>query len=51
MKKKKKKKRLETSFYTRVPKIITRWCTVPEIWSATEGQTQMDGRMDGKSDI
>ena len=39
-KKKKKKKHLEiSSFYTFVPKIMTRWCTVPEIWCATDRQT------------
>ena len=38
--KKKKKKHLEiSSFYTFVPKIMTRWCTVPEIWCATDRQT------------
>ena len=38
---KKKKKSLEIlSFYTCVPKIMIRWCTVPEIWCV------MDGRMD-----
>ena len=40
---KKLKKTLEiSSFYTCVPKIMIRWCTVPEIWCATGGQT--DGR-------
>ena len=40
---KKWKKSLEISrFYTCVPKIIIRWCTVPEIWCAREGGT--DGR-------
>ena len=34
-----------SSFYICVPKIMIRWCTVPEIWCVT------DGRMDGKSDI
>ena len=32
------------SFYTCVPKIMIRWCTVNEIWCAT------DGRTDGKND-
>ena len=32
-------------FYTWAPKIMIRWCTVPEIWCT------MDGRTDGKSDI
>ena len=36
----KKKKQLEiSSFYTWVPKIMIRWCTVPEIWCVTDGQT------------
>ena len=40
---KKWKKRLEiSSFYTCVPKILITWCTVPEIWCATDGWT--DGR-------
>ena len=32
-------------FYTCVPKIMIRWCTVPKIWCATDGRTdrQMDG--------
>ena len=33
---------LEISFYTCVPKIMISWCTVPEIWWATDGWT--DGR-------
>ena len=34
-----KKKRLEISpFYTRVPKIMIRWCRVPEIRWATDGR-------------
>ena len=41
-KKKKKKNHLELPFYTCVPKIIIRWCMVPEIWCATDGLT--DGR-------
>ena len=37
------KKHLEiSSFYICVPKITIRWCTVPEIWCATE--RRMDGR-------
>ena len=44
------KKSLEiSSYYTCVPKIMIRWCTVPEIWCATDRRTE--GRMDGKSDI
>ena len=38
-----------SSFYTCVPKIIIRWCTVPEIWCTTD--RQMDRWTDGKSDI
>ena len=35
----KKKKYLEIlSFYTIVPKIMIRWCTVPEIWCVTDGR-------------
>ena len=35
---KKWKKPLEIpSFYICAPKIMTRWCTVPEIWCATDG--------------
>ena len=38
---KKWKKYLEiSSFYTSVPKIMIRWCTVPEIWWATGGWTE-----------
>ena len=33
---KKWKKHLEISFYTRVPKIMIRWCTVSEIWCVTD---------------
>ena len=33
-----------SSFYTCVPKIMIRWCTVPEIWCG------MDGRMDRRMD-
>ena len=36
---KKWKKYLEISFYTCVPKIMIRWCTVPEIWCAIDRQT------------
>ena len=32
----KKKKSLEISFYIRVPKIMIRWCTFPEIWCVTD---------------
>ena len=28
-----------SSFYTCVPKIMIRWCTAPEIWCVTDGQT------------
>ena len=43
---KKIKKGLEvSSLYIWVPKIMIRWCTIPEIWCATYGQT--DGRTDG----
>ena len=38
---KKLEKHLEmSSFYTCVQKIMIRWCTVPEIWLATDGQTE-----------
>ena len=41
---KKWKNRLEiSSFYMCVPKIMIRWCMVPEIWCATDGRT--DGRI------
>ena len=33
------KKSLEISFYTCVPKITIRWCTVPEIWCVTDRRT------------
>ena len=33
---KKWKKCLEISFYTCVPQIMSRWCTVPKIWCATD---------------
>ena len=43
--KKIKKKPIEiSSFYTCVPKITIRWCTVPETWWVMDGQT------DGQSD-
>ena len=35
---KKWKKTLKISFYICVPKIMIRWCTVPEIWCATDGR-------------
>ena len=42
--KKNDKKTLEISlFYTCVPKIMIRWCTVPEIWHAMDRRT--DRRM------
>ena len=36
-------------FSTCVPKIMITWCTVPEIWCTTDGQTdrQTEGQMDG----
>ena len=38
---KKIKKHLEiSSFYTCVPKIMIRWCTVPEVWCAKDGGTE-----------
>ena len=38
---KKWKEHLEiSSFDTCVPKIIIRWCTVPEIWCVMDGQTE-----------
>ena len=47
---KKWKKQLEISlFYICAPKIVIRWCTVPEICCATDGRT--DGWTDWKSDI
>ena len=46
---KKWKKHLEIlSFYTCVPKIMIRWCIVPEIWCAADGQK--GGQMDGWTD-
>ena len=42
---KKMNKNLESSsFYTYVPKIMIRWCMVPEIWYAKDGWT--DGQID-----
>ena len=42
---KKWKKILEiSSFYTCVPKVMIRWCTISQIWCATDGQR--DGRAD-----
>ena len=42
-----KKNNLEiSSFYIGVPKIMTRWCTAPEIFCTTDGRT-MDGQMKG----
>ena len=39
--KKNEKKLLEaSSFYIRVPKIMIRWCTIPEKWCTTDGQTK-----------
>ena len=36
-----KKMNLEIpSFYTRVPKIMTRWCTVPKVWWVTGGRKE-----------
>ena len=44
---KKWKKRLEiSSFYTCISKIMIWWCKVPEIWCATDGQT--NGKRDTK---
>ena len=52
------KKHLEiSSFYTCVPKIMIRWCTVPETWCRMNGQKNgrtdkwTDGWTGGKSDI
>ena len=52
--KKKKKKKNEKnpaglSFYTCVPKIMIRWCMVPEMWGTMD--RQIDGQMEGKNDI
>ena len=38
-----------SSFYICVPKIMIKWCMVPEIWCATDGRT--DRQMDRNSDI
>ena len=53
-----KKKHLEIfiyplSFYMSVPKIMIRWCTVPEIWCTTDrwADRWANRRTDGKSDI
>ena len=47
--KKWRKKCLEIlSFYTYVPKVMIRWCTVPEIWCAADVLT--DGRTDGRTE-
>ena len=54
---KKWKKLLEISFYTCVPKIMIRWCIVPEISCAMDGQMdrwtdkRTDGRTNGQTDI
>lgn len=40
--KKKEKKRLEISFYTREPKVMIGWCATDR---------RMDEQMDGKSDM
>ena len=46
-KKNKDKECLEISwFYTFLPKIMIRWCTVSEIWCMTDEQT--DGLVDGQ---
>ena len=49
---KKWKKLLEISFYTCVPKIMIRWCIVPEISCAMDGQTDRwtDKRTDRRTD-
>ena len=45
----KKKKTLEmSSFYLCVPKIMIRWCMVPETWCTTD--ERIDGRTDGQKD-
>ena len=53
-----KKQHKISTFYTNVPKIMIRWCTLmyswPQIWCTTVGQTDrqtgrwMDGRMEGQ---
>ena len=46
---KNEKKCLEiSSFYTCVPTIMTRWCTIPEIWCETDRQTKTDRKGDIK---
>ena len=42
-----------SSFYTCVPKIMIRWCKVPEIWRMTDGKTnrQMDRQTQKKWNI
>ena len=45
----KMKKNLEISLYTRVPKFMITWCTVSEIWFATDGQ--MDRHLDGPKTV
>ena len=48
-----KKNRLDTSpFYTCISKIMIIWCTVPEIWCATDRQTnrRTDGQTDWQTD-
>ena len=50
---KKWKKSLEiSSFYICVPKIMIRWCMIPEIWCATDGQADgwTDRQKDGRTD-
>ena len=43
-------KRLKiSSFYTYIPKIMIRSCTVPEIWCVTDGR--MDWLADGRTDV
>ena len=47
---KKIKKILEiSSFYTCVPKIMIKWCTVPEIWRSTDRRTE--GRAGGRAEV
>ena len=38
-----------SSFYIHVPKTMIRWCTVPEIWCMSDGQT--DGRKKWHIDV
>ena len=46
---KNEKKILEiSSFYTCVPKVMIRWCTISQIWCATDGQR--DGRADSQKE-